>query len=83
MTTWLEAPGSKGGLGGESGGGGVGGSSEDGGDRDDGGGATRLHVMVPAGHELPAVEMQARTVPATNMHGPDPVVQPSQLPVPS
>eukprot|EP00964_Phaeocystis_antarctica_P026786 scaffold15078_cov51-Phaeocystis_antarctica.AAC.2 len=47
-----------------------------------GGGATRLHVTVFAGHELPSVEKHVRTVPATDMHGPEPVVQPSQSPVP-
>ena len=47
-----------------------------------GGGATRLHVTVFVGHELPSVEKHVRTVPATDMHGPEPVVQPSQSPVP-
>ncbi len=38
-----------------------------------GGGA---HVIVPAGHEPPAAEMQARVAPEMNMHGPAPEVQP-------
>ena len=50
-----------------------------------GGGATSLQVTVPSGHESPsiAIEMHARMVPETNMHGPEPEVQPSQSPVPS